>query len=210
MPFVSFILAYLIGTINPAWLYQKYVNQSDLRKQGSNNLGARNLYDVTGSMKASLLVGMFDVLKGAVAVITAFILSPSDYTVVAAAGAGVVTGHNYNVFLGWKGGRGLATALGVGAVLFPPIVITWGVMYIVGYYAIRRDIHVGSMTATIATFFIGFSMPESAIRAMSTVALQNTTELRILNAAICLLLFFRHLAPIREVMRAAQAETDDE
>jgi len=82
----------------------------------------------------------------------------------------------------------------------PLMVFTWGLMYLMGYFVIRRDIHVASMTATIATVVLVFSFPERVIRLTTIVTLYEAIQLRLYVAAIGFLIFLRHVEPIREFL----------
>ncbi len=203
------LLGYALGLLNAAWLVHRIATGLDLSGMGSGNLGARNLYDVTGKIAPAVLAGMLDVAKGSAAVLLAHALHPHWYEALVCAGIGVILGHNYNILLKWKGGRGLATALGVGVVCFPAFVVTWGTMYLVGYFIIRRNIHVACMTAIIATFFIAFSVPQLVIERITVFAVHDTTLVRLFVAGMCVLLFLRHIEPIRELLRQ-NADADDE
>jgi glycerol-3-phosphate acyltransferase PlsY len=108
--------AYLIGGIPTAYVIGKVVFKTDIREHGSGNVGATNAYRVLG-MWPGLTVVVLDVLKGFLAVAVAALVSPEaweDWLMVGAALA-VVAGHTYTPFLGFAGGKGIAT--GTGAVL---------------------------------------------------------------------------------------------
>lgn len=203
-----FIMGYCLGMFNAAWLVHRVRTGSNLASEGSGNLGARNLYDVSGNLWISVFAGVLDAAKGAIAVIAAQHIHPTWYQAWACAGIGSVVGHNYNVFLKGKGGRGLATALGVGLVSFPGFVVTWACMYLVGYYIIRRNLHVGAMTATIATVFIVLSLPEVAVLHVSTLNTADATAVRLFASALCIPIFLKHIQPIRDIIRRTSTEAD--
>ena len=93
----------------------------DIRKQGSGNIGATNVSRVMG-LGAGLLVVMLDALKGAAAVLLATRVSGFD-PIIAMTGFAAILGHCFSPFLGGKGGKGVATALGVFVVLSPALAI---------------------------------------------------------------------------------------
>lgn len=152
------ILAYLIGSIPTAVWVGKTFFKLDLRKHGSGNAGATNAIRVFG-WKAGLSVFLFDVFKGWLAVKLAdFFFSGTlegDWMVFLKIGlaAAVVIGHVFPAFAGFRGGKGVATLLGVGFAIFPITVwIVLGVFVIIllstGYVSL------GSITGSVIFPFI--------------------------------------------------------
>lgn len=140
------VAAYLLGSIPTGLLLAKAAGV-DIRNSGSGNIGATNVYRTLGrSVGILTLVG--DCLKGVIPVVAAAYLGMSDNW-IAAVGLAAFLGHIYTVFLGFKGGKGVATALGVflavspaavGAVLFIFVIVVWKWRYI----------SLGSITAAMA------------------------------------------------------------
>ncbi len=119
---LTFLLlaAYLIGAIPTGVLLTRLAGAGDIRQAGSGNIGATNVYRVAGrGLGIATLVG--DALKGIIPLLIAraLNLSPEQTALVAAA---AFLGHLYPVYLGFKGGKGVATALGIFLVLSPPAV----------------------------------------------------------------------------------------
>ncbi len=107
------ISAYLIGSISFAYIVARVAGGVDIRKAGSGNAGARNVARCLGA-KYGFLTGFLDVLKGALPM--ALLTSPArEYSgsLALAAACMLVAGHNWPVFLGFKGGNGLAVSVGV-------------------------------------------------------------------------------------------------
>lgn len=161
------ILSYLIGSIPNSILISKAVSGIDIRKHGSGNAGGTNVMRVLG-WKYGLLVIFLDALKGAIAVVIIARLhygplpfenvSPfDDFTLVQIiAGMSAVIGHIWTVFAEFKGGKGIATALGMLLTL-----ITIDMLIAVGIFAlvvlISRYVSLGSIIAAISvpsTLFI--------------------------------------------------------
>lgn len=130
------IAAYLLGSIPTGLLLAKAAGV-DIRKNGSGNIGATNAYRTLGrSVGIMTLVG--DCLKGVAPVVAAIYLGLGD-SWLAAVGLAAFLGHVYTIFLGFKGGKGVATALGVflavspaavGAALFIFVAVVWKWRYI--------------------------------------------------------------------------------
>ena len=112
---IIIITAYLLGNISTSYIVAKRLAGVDIRTQGSGNAGSTNVLRTLGK-KAGALTFIGDVLKGLIAVLIArFIaygVNLDDTTCAYIAVVAVVLGHNYPVFLGFKGGKGVATSLG--------------------------------------------------------------------------------------------------
>lgn len=107
-----FALAYLLGAFPTSYVAGKLVRGIDLREHGSRNLGATNVYRVLG-WKVAIPVALVDISKGTVPVLL-FAPRVGDSPVVALlVGVTAMLGHVYSVFVGFKGGKGVATAAGV-------------------------------------------------------------------------------------------------
>ena len=103
--------AYLLGSLSTAVIVSKLAGLPDPREQGSKNPGATNVLRL-GGKKAAIITLLGDALKGLVPVVIADALSASP-DILAAVGLAAFLGHLYPVFFGFKGGKGVATALGV-------------------------------------------------------------------------------------------------
>ena len=125
--------AYLIGSLSFAVIVSKFYGMADPRSYGSGNPGATNVLR-SGKKKAAALTLLGDALKGLVAVLLARALQDtlglSDATIAAVAVA-VLVGHMWPVFFGFKGGKGVATALGVLLALSWPVALICALVWLV-------------------------------------------------------------------------------
>jgi glycerol-3-phosphate acyltransferase PlsY len=110
-------LGYLIGSVPFAFLLAQWAGGVDLRRAGSRNVGATNVLRTTTRV-AAIWVTLLDVAKGAAAVAVAGVLG-GDVATEVLAGAAAVIGHVFPVWLGFRGGKGVATSLGVFTPLAP-------------------------------------------------------------------------------------------
>ena len=156
------ILAYAIGSVNFSVLISRKMAGFDVREKGSGNAGTTNILRAVGS-KAAVITLICDILKGVVAVLLAFLIGNMSQTadralLVQIAGLLVVVGHTFPIFFEFRGGKGIATALGVLFVTNWKIALICLVFAIV-LIAITRMVSVGSMSAAvlfpILTLFIG-------------------------------------------------------
>lgn len=111
------LLGYVIGTFPTAYVFGRRRLGRDIRKMGDGNMGARNAWHEI-SHRTGVIVGFIDGAKGGLAVLVAQWFD-APQSVVLATGLAVILGHNFPVFLGFRGGRGEATAIGVLYVVVP-------------------------------------------------------------------------------------------
>ena len=146
------IIAYAIGSINFSVILSKKMAGFDVREKGSGNAGSTNVLRSVGK-KAAALTLILDVLKGVVAVVIAIILGNivpdiNRELLVQIAGIAVVLGHTFPVFFGFKGGKGVATSLGILLISnwqIGLICLVFGIVLI----ALTRMVSLGSCTAAV-------------------------------------------------------------
>lgn len=115
-------VAYLVGSI-PFGLLLSRRSGIDIRQHGSGNIGATNVSRLVGK-KIGFLTLLFDATKGWLPVIAAWLLLDDDPSLTTAlCGAAAVTGHSFSIFLRFKGGKGVATALGVFLAISPKVLL---------------------------------------------------------------------------------------
>lgn len=136
--------AYLLGAVPTSYLVMRMARGVDLRTVGSGNLGATNLYRQLG-WRFAVPVGLFDMAKGALPVIAGLRLPGGGMAVALGLGAAAVIGHVYSLFVGFKGGKGVATGAGVVLGLAPWAFVVslgvWGVVvWLSGYVSLASVI----------------------------------------------------------------------
>lgn len=159
---IAIVLAYLIGSIPTSVWIGRMFYQIDIRTKGSRNAGATNTIRVLG-YKAGIPVLVFDIFKGWLAVyIAVFFYGETagfpdllDFKIILSIAA--VIGHVFPVYVGFKGGKGIATLLGVGIALYPQaawivVLIFIIVLLITGYVSLSSI--VGAMSLPFIEFFI--------------------------------------------------------
>lgn len=148
--FIFTAVAYVIGSI-PTGLLLARAFGVDIRTTGSGNIGATNVYRTLGrTVGIATLLG--DCLKGLLPVLVARKLGFADPW-VAAVGLAAFLGHVYTVFLGFKGGKGVATALGV-FLGVSPLSVLGALAFFIGIVAATRYISLGSITAAAVMPFL--------------------------------------------------------
>jgi glycerol-3-phosphate acyltransferase PlsY len=180
--------AYLLGSISSAIIVCRLMGLPDPRTQGSNNPGATNVLRIAGK-QAALITLLGDCLKGVIPIVLCHLTSRSE-VVFALVGAAAFVGHLYPVFFGFKGGKGVATALGV------QFGLHWMIGAAVGltWLFMAKVANISSLAALIsmllAPVYVWFMWP--------------APELIVMQVLITLLLFWRHRSNIRNLLQGTE------
>ncbi len=151
--------AFLIGSIPWGYLIGRFVYHTDLRKSGSGNIGAMNALRTLGT-KGAVAVLLLDAGKGVAAVLLARYVT-NDATVESLAATFAVLGHCFSPWLGWKGGKGVATAFGAIFALSWPAGLVCVAAWILGALLVTKYSSVGSMLAMIVSPFALYTFTRS-------------------------------------------------
>lgn len=197
------ILYYLIGSIPTAYLVLKFRHQLDIRNEGTGNVGAMNSYDVTGSKSTGIIVMLVDLFKGLIpALILLYVLKLNLYFTIIPLVL-LVLGHNFSVFIKFKGGRGLATGAGVLLVMNFWIVILW----IVFYFNIRKikdNVHIATVIALVLipmALIFGQDLIVPFSYGYGVFGKEITfTLLFALSSSIVIVILLKHITPIFELI----------
>ncbi len=139
---IALLLGYALGNFSSAYLLGRWIGGFDIREQGSGNAGATNVMRTLG-WRYGVLVFTLDIIKGAAAAALGFWLAGNFG--LAAAGVGVVLGHDYPAALGFRGGKGIAATTGVLLSLIPiPTLV--GILVFVLIILGTRMVSVASLT----------------------------------------------------------------
>jgi len=139
------IISYLLGSISFAYIISKRFYGIDITKYGSGNLGATNVLRVLGG-KAAAVVYAADFLKGFIAVFLARHIGGENTALICA--LIVIMGHNWSVFLNFRGGKGIATSMGVGFALAPTIALLCAFIGML-VIAVSRYVSLGSVLGIV-------------------------------------------------------------
>lgn len=196
---VSVILAivcYLIGSINSSILISKLVTGKDIRESGSGNAGATNMLRTMGK-KYAVITLIIDILKGVVAILLSMLAVSFGAGEASAyiAGVAVVLGHNFPVFFGFRGGKGVATSLGVILLLDWRIGLSVLAVALI-IMATTRFVSLGSILAAVLFMVI-------QIVVMCVTDTFDTVRL-ICVLILGILLIFRHRANIVRLIKGEE------
>lgn len=181
---VGIIISYLIGSIPTAYIFGKLLKGIDIRQHGSGNVGATNVFRVLGKTPG-IVVLLLDIYKGfwVVGIVTEILglIFVWERVILSIA---VVAGHNYTVFLRFKGGKGVATSLGVLIGLtyripsiIPVLILTMGIFLVV--FIISRIVSLSSITAAASLPLLMFFT-------------HQPLEIRILGLIFGVFVIYRH------------------
>lgn len=191
------IAAYLIGSLSFAVIVSKYYGMDDPRTYGSGNPGATNVLR-SGKKKAAALTLLGDALKGLVAVVLARCLQDalnlSDITIAAVAVAALV-GHMWPLFFGFKGGKGVATALGVLLALSPATALVCAAIWLVMAFGFKVS-SLAALAATAAAPLVAFWLMPYPSWAWATVV-------------IAVLVLYRHKSNIQNLLQGKEGKIGD-
>ena len=160
------IIAYLLGSISFSVIISKKMAGFDVREKGSGNAGTTNVLRTVGK-KASIITLVCDILKGVVAILVAYVAglimkdSVDKTLLIQLAGIAVILGHTFPIFFGFKGGKGIATALGV------LMMTNWNIGLICLVFALvlmilTRMVSLGSIAAAVLFPVLVIFMPHNA------------------------------------------------
>ncbi|WP_407655255.1 glycerol-3-phosphate 1-O-acyltransferase PlsY [Alicyclobacillus dauci] len=144
---LGIIVAYLVGSISTSTIVVRLVAGKDIRQHGSGNAGATNTLRMLGTAWG-IIVLIIDGIKGMVALWIVYGMTGGNSVALALSSIAVVLGHNWPIFFGFRGGKGIATTIGVLLWLAPIMTIIAGVICIV-VIALTRYVSLGSLILSV-------------------------------------------------------------
>lgn len=186
--------AYLLGSVSSAILVCRLMGLPDPRTQGSNNPGATNVLRL-GGRKAAAVTLLGDSLKGLLPMLAGHLLDAGP-AVLAATGLAAFLGHLYPVFFGFRGGKGVATALGVQFGLYWPIGLGVAAVWLVMAKVARISSLAALVSMAVAPVFVWVFWPEPILLAA--------------QAIVSAMLFWRHRSNIRDLLSGTEDKLTDE
>jgi glycerol-3-phosphate acyltransferase PlsY len=162
------LLGYLLGSFPTAYLAGRILKGSDIRQMGDENAGAANVYRELGA-GSGLFVFIVDAAKGAAVILIALAAHMSQITIMFA-GVAAVAGHNWPVFLGFRGGRGESTTIGILLVLVPLPMLILALPSILILY-IRKNVILASAVLFAPLSLVGWWTGEPVPLILYSIAL---------------------------------------
>ncbi|QDT40795.1 Glycerol-3-phosphate acyltransferase [Gimesia alba] len=195
------VTSYFAGSVPFGLLTAKIVAGTDIRKVGSGNIGATNVARTLGA-KWGILVLLLDALKGLLPVlfIPALFVSPDspdfDHARVLS-GVATILGHMFPIWLGFRGGKGVATSLGVILVLGP-----WSTLIAVGAFALTFLVtRIVALSSILAAFAFGVAQ---FVQLGTSAFSQQKWSLAVFSIAVPLLIIVRHWSNVGRILRGEE------
>ena len=187
---VAAAISYILGSIPNGLILGKAIWGVDLRQHGSKNIGATNAWRTIGKA-GGISIFVLDFLKGAISAYLGLHLGGSELAGVLC-GILAIAGHSWSVFLAFKGGKGVATGLGVIAALMPMVTLivfaVWfAIVYFTGYVSLGSI--VGAALVPILTLFFGLH-----------------TEFLILGLIAAVFIIYRHKSNIERLLNGTESK----
>jgi glycerol-3-phosphate acyltransferase PlsY len=201
-PALPIVIAYLLGSIPFGLIVARLSGVRDIRARGSGNIGATNVWRVAG-LKAALWVFLGDIGKGVLAVLCARWLAEraatgvlSGDTLIVVCALAAVLGHLFPLFVGFKGGKGVNTALGAMVVLLPLETVAGCVIFTI-VVATSRFVSLGSIAGAVGFFLVVAAEKYLALREISAVYV-------CLSGAITALILIAHRQNLRRLIAGTE------
>ena len=186
---ISAVLAYLVGSIPTAYIFGRVLKGLDIREHGSGNMGATNAFRVLGRGPGTMVL-ILDIIKGIIPVtVLANVFGLQDALSLVIIAVATVAGHNWTVFLNFRGGKGMATSLGVLIglaiqfqvlrIILLLVLITW-----TGLFLLFGFVSLASITAAI-------------VFPILMVIFLEPFPLVLLSIVLCVFIVFRHRSNIK-------------
>lgn len=197
------VIAYLIGSINFSIILSKRMAGFDIREKGSGNAGTTNMLRAVGK-KAAVITLICDILKGVVSILIAVLAGKivknlDNALLVQLAGIFVIIGHTFPVFFKFKGGKGIATALGV------LLMINWQIgliclIFALVLMALTKMVSVGSIAAAILFPILVAFIDQNYIVQTSN---SNWSYL-VFSIIVALLVIFNHRGNVQRILNGTE------
>lgn len=200
---IMVIIAYLIGSVNFSILISKKMAGFDVREKGSGNAGSTNVLRTVGK-KAALITLVCDILKGVISVLIALLVgkiageSANSAIVVEIAALAVVIGHTFPVFFGFRGGKGVATSLGV------ILIVNWKIgliclVFALALMALTRMVSLGSISASVL-----FAVLTMFIRDSYIGGIEFDFSFIIFGILLAALVIFNHRTNLKRIINGTE------
>lgn len=183
------IISYILGNISASFLIAKYVADIDIRNHGSGNAGATNVLRTLGT-KAAIAAFLGDALKGVLAVLIGRLIGGEDGQIFA--GIFVVIGHNWPILLNFKGGKGIATTIGVMTAINP--------------YIVAAIVPIGIIIIIISRYVSLASIMGMIIFPIAMLYTHQPVKQVLFSFLLSIMALYRHSSNIKKLVRGTESK----
>ncbi|WP_144559077.1 glycerol-3-phosphate 1-O-acyltransferase PlsY [Shouchella miscanthi] len=188
------LLSYLLGSVSFSYLIAKKIKKIDIRKEGSGNAGATNTLRVLG-VGPAISVLLLDVLKGILPVVLAMLVTDAAFVHVLT-GLAAILGHNWPIYFGFRGGKGVATSIGVlVSLVFLPALLA-GVVAIASIF-ITRYVSLGSLLFAVLT-------PVALVLLMLIPSFSYPFEYMLFTVILAVMSLWRHRTNVSRLLSGTE------
>ena len=197
------IIAYCIGSINFSVILSKKMAGFDVREKGSGNAGSTNVLRTVGK-KAAAITLVCDILKGVVAILIALLVgliageSASKAILVEVAALAVVLGHTFPVFFGFRGGKGVATSLGI------ILLVNWKIgliclVFALALMALTRMVSLGSISASVLFAVLTMFITDSYV-----AGIEHDFSFVVFGVLLAAFVIFNHRSNLKRILNGTE------
>ena len=188
---LAIVIGYIFGSIPSGLVLVKMACGIDIREYGSKNIGTTNVFRTVGARMASIVL-VADVFKGVLAVLLVRYLLESNLQLELLTAIAALLGHNYSIFLGFKGGRGVATGLGLILLFMPDVCIFSFTVWLVLVF-VTRYVSLGSIVGAFITPIVAYLRGYPA-------------ELVLFALAACVFVIVRHYENMKRLIAGTETK----
>ncbi len=188
---LAIVIGYIFGSIPSGLVLVKMACGIDIREYGSKNIGTTNVFRTVGARMASIVL-VADVFKGVLAVLLVRYLLESNLHLELLTAIAALLGHNYSIFLGFKGGRGVATGLGLILLFMPDVCIFSFTVWLVLVF-VTRYVSLGSIVGAFITPIVAYMRGYPA-------------ELVLFALAACVFVIVRHYENMKRLIAGTETK----
>lgn len=200
---VSLLLGYVIGSIPTTFLLLKKTKNIDITTVGTGNVGAMNSFDVTNSKLIGVTVLILDLFKGMLPILILKMFSMNNFSFLSVALIACIFSHCYNPWLKLKGGRGLASAAGGAALIFPFALVTWVILRVM-FYFMKKNITIANVVASAMTLIVIVTSSPTAFK-YAFPKPESEASLVLFSLGLLLIIISRHTEPLQELFKSMKS-----
>ena len=196
------LIAYAIGSVNFSVIISKKMAGFDVREKGSGNAGSTNVLRTVGK-KAAAITLVCDILKGVVAILVALVIGlfakeSSKAILVEVAALAVVLGHTYPIFFGFRGGKGVATSLGI------ILLINWKIgliclVFALTLMALTRMVSLGSISASVLFAVLTMFITDSYV-----AGIEHDFSFVVFGILLAAFVIFNHRSNLKRILNGTE------
>ena len=186
---VAIIASYLIGAIPTAYIVVRMIDGSDIREQGSGNVGATNVLRILGKPWFAVTL-VCDIAKGYLPVLLVVQLFPSQELLQSLCVVAVISGHTWPVFLKFKGGKGVATSTGAFFALAPGVMLGTALVWFIMIF-LTKIVSVSSIAGGLTFIVLVFVLKEPLV-------------VKIFGSILAILVIYKHKENIKRIIKGKE------